>query len=248
MTFESLKATARSKLIVALDVPTHSAAISLVNALTGAIGMFKIGSQLFTATGPSLVRELVQRGERVFLDLKFHDIPNTVAAAGVEAARLGVDIFNVHASGGSEMMQRTVDAVNEVVAKENLKQPAVIAVTVLTSSNLATMTEVGVGTSIDEQVKRLATLAYDAGMDGVVASPREISLIRSAVTAKFLLVTPGVRPSDSVADDQKRTMTPAEAVAAGADYLVVGRPILAAADPVAAADRIAEEMARARAE
>lgn len=248
MTFESLKATARSKLIVALDVPTHSAAISLVNALSGAVGMFKIGSQLFTATGPGLVRELVQRGERVFLDLKFHDIPNTVAAAGVEAARLGVDIFNVHASGGSEMMQRTVDAVNEVVAKENLKRPAVIAVTVLTSSNQATMTEVGVGTSIDEQVKRLAALAYEAGMDGVVASPREISLIRSAVTANFLIVTPGVRPFDSGADDQKRTMTPAEAVAAGADYLVVGRPILAAADPVAAADRIAEEMARARAE
>jgi orotidine-5'-phosphate decarboxylase len=206
--------------------------------------MFKIGSQLFCAAGPEFVRELVNQGEEIFLDLKFHDIPNTVAAAAVAVTRLGVSIFNVHAAGGREMMERTGAAVREIAVKEGLKKPAVIAVTVLTSSNAPTLTETGVSNDIDDQVRRLALLTETAGLDGVVASPLEIALVRSAVPRdNFVLVTPGVRFGDSLADDQKRTMSPRMAVAAGADYLVVGRPILADPDPARAAERIVAEIA-----
>lgn len=231
------------KLIVALDLDSATKALELVEALRGIVGMFKIGSQLFTAAGPELVRHIINSGEQVFLDLKFHDIPNTVAAAGVEAARLGVSIFNVHAAGGAEMMRRTADAVSECVIKEGLARPNVIAVTVLTSANQTTLSEIGFTASAEEMVRRFALLAESSGMDGVVASPNEVDLIRQAIKNRgFIVVTPGVRPAGAASGDQKRVTTPREAMIAGADYLVVGRPILSAPDPAAAARLIVEEM------
>jgi orotidine-5'-phosphate decarboxylase len=232
-----------NKLIVALDVETAARARELVGALGDVAGMFKIGSQLFTAAGPEFVREVVAAGSRVFLDLKFHDIPNTVAAAGREAARLGVSIFNIHAAGGGEMMKRTAEAVTEAAEREGLARPAVIAVTALTSADAATLAEVGVMAEPREQVARLARLAAACGLDGVVASPQEVELVRSVVARQdFVLVTPGVRPLGVDAHDQKRVMTPAAAVRAGADYLVVGRAILDADNPRRAAQSILEEM------
>jgi orotidine-5'-phosphate decarboxylase len=233
----------KNKLIVALDVDSADEARRLVSMLRGIVGMFKIGSQLFTAVGPNLVREIVNSGERVFLDLKFHDIPNTVAAAGVEAMRLGVTIFNVHAAGGSEMMRRTAEAVGEYADSEGQARPLVIAVTVLTSSNHTMLGEVGWNTNPEELVRRLAVLAAVSRMDGVVASPREVGVVRSAVTKPgFIVITPGVRPKGSAPNDQMRVTTPREAMNAGADYLVVGRPILQASDPVQAALDIIDEM------
>lgn len=238
--------SANTKLIVALDVETAGEARELFRALKDVAGMFKIGSQLFTAAGPFIVREIVEAGGRIFLDLKFHDIPNTVAAAGAEATRLGVSIFNVHALGGSEMMRRTAEAVTATAQREGIERPSVIAVTVLTSAGSATLAEVGISPDAEAQVSRLALLAAECGLDGVVASPHEVALVREAVMSPdFLIVTPGVRPSGSTADDQNRVMTPAEAVRAGADYLVVGRPILQAPDPVRAARKIIEEMGKA---
>jgi orotidine-5'-phosphate decarboxylase len=237
-----------SKLIVALDVDTPAKARNLVSALRGIAGMFKIGSQLFTAAGPSLVREIVNSGERIFLDLKYHDIPNTVAQAGVEATRLGVSIFNIHASGGGEMMQRTADAVTECAANEGVARPLVIGVTALTSSNAASLAEVGISDEPAKLVSKLAQLAKESGMDGVVASPQEIALVRAAVKSeRFVVVTPGIRPAGSDVFDQKRVTTPREAMLAGADYIVVGRPILSADDPVAAARQIIAEMEMATA-
>ena len=233
----------RNKLIVALDVESAAAARCLVDTLRGVVGMFKIGSQLFTAAGPALVREIVESGERVFLDLKFHDIPNTVAAAGVEATRLGVSIFNVHAVGGSEMMRRTRDAVSETVDRENLAHPAIIAVTVLTSSNSDMLREIGLSGETHDVVRNLALLAEASGLDGVVASPLELGIIRSTVKEPgFIVVTPGVRPAGFARGDQKRVTTPREAIIAGADYLVVGRPILESPDPARAAQAIIDEM------
>ena len=232
----------RNKLIVALDVDSAAEAHRLVSVLRGVAGLFKIGSRLFTAVGPQLVRDIVNSGAEVFLDLKFHDIPNTVAAAGVEATRLGVSIFNVHASGGLEMMRRTKEAVSDVCEKNGLKRPAIIGVTVLTSSSELTLTEIGLP-GPDKLVKRLALLAEAAGLDGVVASPHEVAIVRGAVKkTPFLVVTPGVRPAGVERNDQKRVMTPREAVTAGADYLVVGRPILEAGDPVDAAQKIVADM------
>jgi orotidine-5'-phosphate decarboxylase len=232
-----------NKLIVALDVDNVHKAREIVNKLRGVVGMFKIGMQLFTAAGPSFVREIVSSGERVFLDLKYHDIPNTVALAGVEATRLGVSIFNVHASGGSEMMRRTADAVSECAESERRSRPLVIAVTILTSANVDTMTEVGFGSAPTELVPRLARLAKTSGMDGVVASALEVGAIRTAVDEPgFVVVTPGVRPAGANLADQKRVTTPREAILAGADYIVVGRPILEAPDPVRAAQQILDEV------
>jgi len=232
-----------NKLIVALDVDTPAKARNLVSQLRGIAGMFKIGSQLFTAAGPSLVREIVSSGERIFLDLKYHDIPNTVAQAGVEATRLGVSIFNIHASGGSEMMRRTADAVTECANNEGVARPLVIGVTALTSANAASLAEVGINEAPDSLVSRLALLAKESGMDGVVASPQEIAIVRSAVKSdRFVVVTPGIRPAGADLFDQKRVTTPGEAVLAGADYIVVGRPILSAEDPAATARQIIAEM------
>jgi len=234
------------KLIIALDVETAGQARKLFSLLGAQAGMFKIGSQLFTAAGPNFVREIVDAGGTVFLDLKFHDIPNTVAAACREAVRLGVSLFNIHAAGGGEMMRRAADATAETAGREGIEKPDLIAVTVLTSANAATLHETGIASEVEAQVKMLAGLAAACGMDGVVASPHEIAPVRSIVAReKFLLVTPGVRPVSSAHDDQKRVMTPAEAVRAGADYIVVGRAILNAPDPLRAAREIVEEMERA---
>jgi orotidine-5'-phosphate decarboxylase len=232
-----------NKLIVALDVDTPAKARNLVSQLRGIAGMFKIGSQLFTAAGPSLVREIVSSGERIFLDLKYHDIPNTVAQAGVEATRLGVSIFNIHASGGSEMMRRTADAVTECAVNEGVARPLVIAVTALTSANAASLAEVGINEEPAKLVSQLALLAKESGMNGVVASPQEIAIVRSAVKSeRFVVVTPGIRPAGADLFDQKRVTTPGEAMLAGADYIVVGRPIISAEDPAAAARQIIGEM------
>ncbi len=232
----------KDKLIVALDVDTAPRARELFEALRGVVGMFKIGMQLFTAAGPTIVREIIRGGERVFLDLKYHDIPNTVASAGVEAARHGISIFNVHTFGGTEMMRRTADAVSEVAERERLVRPKIIGVTLLTSVNREVLTEIGVAGSPDEQVPALARLAAASGLDGIVASPLEVVSVRAAVEEDFLIVTPGVRPSGAEPHDQKRLTTPAVAIRAGSNYLVVGRPIIDADDPVAAANSIVQEI------
>lgn len=234
------KEEARSRIIFALDVPGMDEVRRWAGLLAPHVGMFKIGKQLYTACGPEAVRTIRQAGGEVFLDLKYHDIPNTVAMASLEAARLGVKLFNLHALGGYEMMATTVEALNrEFKGAERAK---VLAVTVLTSSTGETLREIGIDSPVEEQVVRLARLAHKAGVDGVVASPREVPLIRAACGADFLIVTPGVRPAFAAADDQKRIMTPGEAIHAGADYLVIGRPISAAPDPVRAAELIVEEM------
>ena len=233
---------AKNKLIVALDVDSVERARQLVAQLQFVAGMFKVGSQLFTAAGPEFVRQIVGAGNKVFLDLKFHDIPHTVAAAAIEATRLGVSIFNVHALGGSEMMKHTAHAVAETAVKEQLSKPALIAVTLLTSANEATLREIGIDQTPDVLVTHLAQMAAKSGLDGVVASAVEAPIIRSATASNFLIVTPGVRPSGIAAADQKRITTPREAVERGADYIVVGRPILEARDPVNAATRIIEDI------
>jgi orotidine-5'-phosphate decarboxylase len=239
-----MRESTKNRLIVALDVSTAHQARELVQTLQGVVGMFKIGSQLFTGAGPDIVREIIKSGSRVFLDLKFHDIPSTVAAAGAEATRLGVSLFNLHAAGGSEMMRRTAEAVSKTADAEGLTRPSVIAVTVLTSAEAATLSEIGISFSTEDQVRSLSLLAEASGMDGVVASAREIALVRSAIKREsFLVVTPGIRPSGSELDDQRRVMTPVEAFSNGADYLVVGRPITSAKDPTQAAEHIINEMA-----
>jgi orotidine-5'-phosphate decarboxylase len=239
--------SAKEKLIVALDVETAEEARRLFEALRGSAGAFKVGSQLFTSAGPGFVRELVSAGARVFLDLKFHDIPNTVAAASRGAVRLGVSLFNVHAAGGSEMMRRAAAATREEAARLGVAKPGLIAVTVLTSLDAAALAETGVGAdSVEAQVRRLARLTDACGLDGVVASPREIGPARESVArAGFLVVTPGVRPQSMAHDDQRRVMTPAEAVRAGADFVVVGRAVLNSPDPARAASEIVGEMEEA---
>jgi orotidine-5'-phosphate decarboxylase len=238
-----LPRTPRERLVVALDVETGDRALGLVSALRGSVGMFKIGKQLFTAEGPDLVRRVVGAGERVFLDLKYHDIPATVAKASVEATRLGVSILNVHASGGREMLREATRAVAEFASDNRVQRPLVLAVTVLTSLDDDLLAETGVAGGAAAHVVRLARLARECGCDGVVASPLEIDLIRRDVAREdFVVLTPGIRPAGEAKGDQRRVMTPAEAVAAGADYLVVGRPITGAADPRDAAEAIAAEM------
>lgn len=233
----------KNKLIVALDVDTAARSLELVDALRDSVGMFKVGMQLFTAAGPDLVRRIVAGGSRVFLDLKYHDIPNTVAQAGIEATRLGVSIFNVHAAGGREMMKRTAEAVSETAARENLPRPRVIAVTLLTSVDEEILREIGITATAPEIVGSFALLSQRSGLDGVVASAREIKTIRETIrTSDFLIVTPGIRGAGAALDDQRRTMSAAEAIRSGADYVVVGRPILSAADPVTAARQIVEEI------
>jgi orotidine-5'-phosphate decarboxylase len=230
------------KLIIALDVETPTKALDLVKELHQVAGMFKVGSQLFTAAGPQIVRNIIAHDAKVFLDLKFHDIPHQVAGAARSAAELGVSLFTIHASGGSEMMRRAVDSVNEVAAKGGVRS-AVLAISVLTSIDATILSEIGVTSTPSESVLRLVKLAEASGVDGIVASPQEIETIRRTVSRpEFLIVTPGIRPATNEPGDQKRVATPSAAIAAGASYLVVGRPITGAPDPVAAAQKILEEM------
>ena len=226
----------RSKIFVALDVETKEKALEIVSDLKGLGACFKIGKQLFTSTGPELVREIVGMGEDVFLDLKYHDIPNTVAKAGAAAADLGVKIFNVHASGGRKMMEAVREEMNK---RQN--PPLVLAVTILTSLGEEDIREVGFDRTIPEQIAKLAKLAKDSGMDGVVASPLEIELIRETCGKDFKILTPGIRPAFAAVNDQKRIATPAEALRKGADYLVIGRPITAAENRREAFLKILEE-------
>ena len=235
------------QLLIALDVENGTRALELTSVLADVAGGFKIGSRLFTSEGPDIVRAIASRGHRVFLDLKFHDIPNTVATAVSAATSLGVWMVNVHASGGLKMMQAARDAAHETAARAGVKPPIVIGVTVLTSMSAQALTEVGVHAPVLDHVTHLAGLAKSAGLDGVVASPQETSLVRQRCGPGFTIVTPGIRgggAATSAKDDQERTMTAAAAVAAGASYIVVGRPIIAAADPRQAAETIAMEMAR----
>jgi orotidine-5'-phosphate decarboxylase len=229
------------QLLIALDVATAAEARALADRLRGAVGGFKVGSRLFTSEGPSLVEELAARGDRVFLDLKFHDIPNTVAGAVAAATRLGVWMLNVHASGGSAMMRAARAAADDEAARGSRPVPLVMAVTMLTSLDQQALAEIGLDQSMTAQVERLAALAEASGLDGVVASPQEIAIIRRRVGARFAVVTPGIRGVGDQRGDQSRTMSAAEALAAGASYLVIGRPIIAALDPRAAAERIAAE-------
>jgi len=232
--------SARDRLIVALDFPDAAPAKNLVAQLADSVHTFKVGKQLFTAEGPQLVRALVSSGHDVFLDLKFHDIPNTVASAVRSASGLGVSMLTVHASGGSKMLKAAVDA-----AAQAEKPPLVLAVTVLTSLGNEDLQEVGVSGRVLDQVLRLAAVARDAGCGGIVASAHEAAEIRRALGTGFAIVTPGVRPAGTDAGDQARVVTPGAAMKAGATHIVVGRPITAAANPFSAASAILSEIEQA---
>jgi len=230
----------RDRLIVALDVSSATQARQIVQSIGESASTYKIGKQLFTAEGPQIVRDLVSSGRKVFLDLKFHDIPNTVAASVGEAAKLGVTMLTVHASGGSKMLKAAAEA-----AAQSPAQPVVLAVTVLTSLSDADLAELGISGSVQTQVLRLGSLARAAGCGGLVASAKEAAELRRELGQDFAIVTPGVRPSGTAAGDQARVLTPKEAIAAGATYLVVGRPILEAASPAQAAAAIVSEIGEA---
>ncbi|MBI5044152.1 MAG: orotidine-5'-phosphate decarboxylase [Nitrospirae bacterium] len=235
---------AKERLIVALDVDSKKEAERLLDALKGLVKIFKIGAQPFTAFGPKIVDIAHKKGGKVFLDLKYHDIPDTVARAGREATRLGVFMFNVHSLGGMEMMRKCYEASCETAEKEGIQRPKILAVTLLTSITLeALQNEIGIKSkSMEDEVKRLASMASDAGLDGVVSSPQEITAVREVCSRDFLIVTPGVRPAGAQMDDQKRISVPKEAIKAGADYIVIGRPIIKADDPAKAAEEIIKEM------
>jgi orotidine-5'-phosphate decarboxylase len=228
------------QLIVALDVDNAVHALELATRLRGRVGAVKVGSMLFTAEGPPLVRRLVEQGHRVFLDLKFHDIPHQVAGAVASAAKLGVWMVTVHASGGVEMMNAAKRSATAVAGGR--PAPMIIAVTALTSLSERTLTEIGIGTSVQDHVEQLAALSAQAGIDGVVASPQELHVLRARFPA-MTIVTPGIRAASAPVDDQSRTLSAREALAAGASYLVVGRPIVAALDPGKAAEEIARSCA-----
>jgi orotidine-5'-phosphate decarboxylase len=238
------KLEAREKIIIALDVPTRKEAISLVSGLKEA-HIFKVGMELFTAEGPGLLDEFAREGKKVFLDLKYHDIPNTAAGAVRAATRYGVHMLTLHTSGGKEMLARAAEAATQESAKLGKAKPFLLGVTVLTSLKEAELKDIGVSASVADQVLRLASLARETGLDGVVCSPQEIEIIKKEFGRDFLVVTPGIRPAWAAAQDQKRVMTPAEALAKGADYMVIGRPITGAASPQEAFLKIAEELEQA---
>jgi orotidine-5'-phosphate decarboxylase len=227
----------RNPIIAALDVPDAEAALNLARQLAPVVGAFKIGKELFVSAGPDIVRAIRDEGGAVFLDLKFHDIPNTVARAVAAAAQLDVAMLTIHTSGGRDMMVAA-----EAAAQKTDNPPLVLGVTVLTSMDGSDLHEIGLAEDPAAQVERLAQLAWEAGLRGLVCSPREISTLRKVLPREIQLVTPGIRPKGSNADDQKRTLTPAEAITAGADWLVIGRPITAAKDPRAAAEDILTEL------
>jgi orotidine-5'-phosphate decarboxylase len=234
------------KIIIALDVGTALEAMDLVGELPDA-PIFKVGMELFTAEGPALLENIEKRGKKAFLDLKYHDIPNTAAGAVRSAVRQGVHMLTLHTSGGQEMLSRAAEAAREEAAKTGKEKPVLLGVTVLTSLKDEQLREIGCPAPVTEQVLRLAGLARAAGIDGVVSSPREIEIIKKEFGREFLVVTPGIRPAWAAAQDQKRVMTPAEAVRLGADYLVIGRPVTAAASPRAALAKIIEELSSAAA-
>ncbi|MGC2766412.1 MAG: orotidine-5'-phosphate decarboxylase [Candidatus Acidiferrum sp.] len=246
----SFDAHPRSSLIVALDFDSLSSALKFAKQVADLVGMFKIGSQLFTTAGPEAVRQVAQLGTGIFLDLKFHDIPNTVAGAVLASAAMpGVQLVNVHALGGTAMMRAAAQAASAGVPM-GADRTRLLAVTILTSMDQKAIREVGIGGAPKSRVVKLAKLAQKAGVDGVVASVQEAKAIRKACGREFLIATPGVRPKDNGVgakkDDQARTATPREAIKAGADFIIVGRPILAAADPRAAAQQVVDEIAAAK--
>ncbi|HVO50519.1 MAG TPA: orotidine-5'-phosphate decarboxylase [Thermoanaerobaculia bacterium] len=236
---------ARARLAVALDLPDRAALLAMAGLVAPEAGVLKVGLEAFVAEGPSLVRELVATGADVFLDLKLHDIPNTVGRAAAAAVATGAAIVNCHASGGLDMLRAFGDGGREAAAKTGRPAPKLVAVTVLTSLDAGALLAIGLSGAPRDAAVRLASLAKEAGLDGVVCSPEEIAAIRAACGKDFLLVVPGVRPAGAAPGDQKRVATPAHAIRAGADLLVVGRPITGAADPAAAARAVTAEIAAA---
>lgn len=232
---------ARERIIVALDVESRQKALDLVERLQGKVGCFKIGIRLFTAEGPGLVAAIVARGQQVFLDLKFFDIPNVVAAAVVEAARLGVSMLTIHALGGQPMMALCREKIEQASQREGWPVPLLVGVTVLTSWDESALRASGIDRGLDEMVLFLARGIDSAGLSAMVASAREVALLRNS-GFRQTLITPGIRPAWSSSDDQKRTLTPSEAIRQGADYLVIGRPITGAPDPVSAVEQILGEI------
>ncbi|SEN13530.1 orotidine-5'-phosphate decarboxylase [Paenibacillus sp. OV219] len=235
---------AAGRIMVALDYPDTAAAEALVSSLEGIPCYMKVGMQLYYAAGPSFVKSLKERGYKVFLDLKMHDIPNTVKGGANSITKLGVDVFNVHAAGGVDMMKAAMDGVDAALAADSsLQRPLVIAVTQLTSTSRAVLNEeIGISGSVQDAVVRYAQLTKQAGLGGVVASPQEVELIKAACGDEFRTITPGIRPAGADVNDQTRIMTPRQAIEAGTDYMVIGRPITAAADPRAALQSIIEEL------
>ncbi len=230
------------KLIVALDVPTLEEAEKLVKVLAPYVGVFKVGKELFTAAGPAAIDMVHRHGGKVFLDLKYHDIPNTVGSACEAATRMGVFMVNVHTLGGQKMMIQAVQSVHKAAEAVKKDPPKLIGVTVLTSLADHDLKEVGIDKKVKAQVEDLAMLAKQSGLDGVVASPQEIALIRKSAGKDFLIVTPGVRPVWAAQGDQKRVMTPKEAIEEGADFIVIGRPITQQPDPASAAEKVLNEI------
>jgi len=238
-----MQLTAKERLVLALDVDNFESAEKLVEKLNNYVGVFKVGSQLFTAEGTKVIKIINKKGGKVFLDLKFHDIPNTVARAAEVATKLGVYIFDVHTSGGYEMMKAAAEASKKISLALGVRKPLILGVTLLTSINQEILEkEIGVKNKLEEQVVHLAKLAKAAGLDGVVASPWEIKEIRKACGEDFVILTPGIRPVGKSSDDQKRVMTPQKAIKLGADFLVIGRPIRNASNPVEATKEILREM------
>jgi orotidine-5'-phosphate decarboxylase len=232
----------KNPIIAALDVPTAEAALKLAQEIAPAVGAFKIGKELFVSAGPDIVKKIRATGASVFLDLKFHDIPNTVAKAIAAAIRLDVQMLTIHTSGGGEMMRAAEKSAQDTAKAAGATPPLVLGVTVLTSSNNETLAEIGCEADTEKQVLRLAQLAVKSGLRGLVCSPLEITALRKILPASVQLVTPGIRTGTEKADDQKRTLTPREAIQAGASWLVVGRPIYAAENPRAAAEKILESI------
>jgi orotidine-5'-phosphate decarboxylase len=236
----------RERIILALDVGEFAEAIETIKKFGEDIDIFKVGSELFTSAGPDIVREIHSMGKKVFLDLKFHDIPNTVSKAALTASKLGVFMFTLHTMGGFNMMKSTVDTIVRSALKGETNRPRILGVTILTSIDKEALShELGIPQSMSTQVRHLAKMALSAGLDGVVASPQETEMIRSRCGPGFIIVTPGIRPSWAPPDDQRRTLTPKEAVRKGSDYLVIGRSVLSRENPVQALKRIKDEIARA---